>query len=104
MDVGRFLPRLPALPLGSALLVALALVFGAAAARLLTPHLSEVREVADLESALPRQFGEWRELPSPLIQVNVAVDGEPSLDQPYDQVVMRAYRHADGAVVYLAVA
>lgn len=104
MAAGHSLPRLPALPLGTALMVAVLLLLAAGTARLLTPQLSEVMTVVDLESALPSEFGDWRELPSPFIQVNVAVDGEPSLDQPYDQVVMRAYQHRDGDIVYLAVA
>ncbi|MCB1907685.1 MAG: EpsI family protein [Rhodocyclaceae bacterium] len=104
MNLGRTLPRLPALPLKHALMVAVVLLLAAAAARVLTPQLSEVRDIVELESALPSRFGPWRELPSPLIQVNVALDREASLDQPYDQVVMRAYQRDDGAVVYLAVA
>ncbi|MCB1907321.1 MAG: EpsI family protein [Rhodocyclaceae bacterium] len=104
MNLGRTLPRLPALPLKHALMVAAVLLFAAIAARALTPQLSEVGDVVDLQSALPSRFAAWRELPSPLIQVNVALDRETTLDQPYDQVVMRAYQRNDGAVVYLAVA
>ncbi len=96
--------RLPPLPFRPALLAAAALLLAAVLAALMTPRLSEVGDVAELDSELPRAFGEWRELPSPLIQVDVALGGAASFAQPYDQVVMRAYRNHAGQVVYLAVA
>ncbi|MCB1887689.1 MAG: EpsI family protein [Rhodocyclaceae bacterium] len=92
------------LPLGRSLVAAALLVGGAWLAWFLTPQLTAVDNVPDLARELPTRFGEWRERPSPLLQVDVAVADETNLNQPYDQVVMRAYENDRGQVVFLAVA
>ncbi|MCB1955281.1 MAG: EpsI family protein [Rhodocyclaceae bacterium] len=101
---GLFGLRFGVLPIRHAMLAAALLMAGAVFAWLLTPQLTAVQDVPDLERELPARFGEWRERPLPLLLVDVAVAGETNLNQPYDQVVMRAYENDRGQIVYLAVA
>lgn len=77
-----------------------------AAALLATPKPTVLGKVPDLEAIVPTHFGQWVEVPSPYLQVNLAVaeDGAYTADQPYDAVVMRTYRNSNGARVMLAVA
>ncbi len=102
--IARFGLRVVALPTGRAVAAAFLLAGGAWLAWMLTPQLTVVQDVPDLARELPTRFGGWRERPSPLIQVDVAVADETNLNQPYDQVVMRAYENDRGQVVFLAVA
>ena len=104
MSLRRWTLALPALPVMKTAAVVLALAVAASLAWLATPRLTQVENVPDLDQALPRAFGGWRELPSPLVQVSLSTGDEPNLDQPYDQTVMRAYQNERRQVVYLAVA
>ena len=61
----------------------------------------------DLESMVPKQFGDWTYMPSAVSQVDLAVrrDGEEgSNTRVYDQVLMRTYRNQKGQAVMLALA
>lgn len=60
----------------------------------------------DLEALVPKAFGDWRVVPSGIVQVDLTPrrDEERSTDDPYDQTVMRTYVRNDGAVVMLALA
>lgn len=60
----------------------------------------------DLESAIPKAFGEWNYVPSAAMQVNLAIkrDEDDLSDQIYDQVLMRTYRNNKGESVMLALA
>lgn len=100
------LMKLPAIRLGVATAMAAVLLAAAAAAFALTPKLSYVQDVPSLEQTVPRQFGDWKEVATPFIQVDLATrrDGETTTDQPYDETVMRAYRNSRGQVVMLALA
>lgn len=75
-------------------------------AHVLTPDKLEVDNPPRLDAVVPRQFGDWRELPSPLVQIDLATtrDGGTSIDQPYDDTLMRTYRNSRGDVVMLALA
>lgn len=75
-------------------------------ANLLTPTKLEMPNPPRLDTVVPRAFGEWRELPSPLVQIDLATtrNGETSIDQPYDDTLMRAYQNSRGDVVMLALA
>lgn len=61
-----------------------------------------------LEQRVPAEFGDWKEVKSPFIQMDLAPrrdDGTTDPSSPYDEVVMRTYvRASDGAVVMLALA
>jgi EpsI family protein len=63
----------------------------------------------DLDALVPKEFGEWREVRSAFVQVDLTPrrDGEAAertTDSPYDQTVMRTYVHRNGARVMLALA
>lgn len=83
----------------------------AALAVLLAPSKLDVSDRSlDLESIIPKQFHDWKEIPSPFVQMDLTPrrerDGAPEAESnsPYDQTVMRTYVRSDGAVVMLALA
>lgn len=59
-----------------------------------------------LEQTVPRQFGDWKEvaLATSPIDPGKGTGEEPSMDRPYDDVLMRAYGNSRGEVVLLALA
>lgn len=85
-------------------LLTLALAGSAAGAIYLTPQLREVDDAPDLNKTVPSVIGSWRELPNPMQQVALNTGGEATIDQPYDQTVMRSYVNAQGKVIHLALA
>lgn len=89
-----------AVPLAVCMCIAVALV------QLLVPHESTVFKNVKLASVVPVRFGEWREVPSPFLQVNVGLDDgtERNSDQPYDDVLVRTYVNEGGQIVMLALA
>ncbi len=95
---------LPALPLSTAVKIFIAFILAAVCAYLATPRLSAISDEPNLEDTVPRQFGDWRELPNPFAQVSLATGQEADLNQPYDQTVMRTYINSEGEVVMLALA
>ena len=94
----------PPLSTASSLLVAAALAL--ALATVLKPKPVAAQSAGDLEQLIPRQFGEWTQLQRASLPVDVLANepGETTLHSPYDQTVMRVYRHTDGTVIDLAVA
>ena len=98
--------KLPAIRFGTAAAITAVLLGAAAAALALTPSLSYVQDVPSLDQTVPRQFGDWKEVATPYIQVDLSTrrDGETTTEQPYDETVMRAYRNSRGEVVMLALA
>ncbi|WDZ97909.1 exosortase B [Herbaspirillum sp. WKF16] len=95
-----------AIGLPSALLLALGMAASVAVAHMLAPHEAQVVKSARFEAFVPRQFGQWREVPSPYVQVSVDVqDGtDRSYEQPYDDVLSRTYVNGRGEQVMLALA
>jgi EpsI family protein len=91
-----------------AALAAMALAAGLAV--VLAPTRSAaVAAAPDLDALVPTTVGDWREVRSRLVQVDLTPrrDGEEAdrtTDEPYDQTVMRTYARADGATVMLALA
>jgi EpsI family protein len=68
----------------------------------------EARDV-NLEHQIPTSFGEWHEVHTGLVQVDLAPRGEngeeeASLRWPYDQTLTRVYQRADGQMIMLALA
>lgn len=80
------------------------LVAAAVAARLATPTVHAINNEADLEQTLPKVIDEWRMVASPLVQVGVSTDTDPSIDQPYNQSVLRSYANPSGEMIQVAVA
>ncbi|HVY79742.1 MAG TPA: EpsI family protein [Steroidobacteraceae bacterium] len=77
----------------------------AAAVRLLQPEPIVTSGQPALADSVPRAFGEWREVSSLAEQVDPARGtDEPSMDRPYDDVLMRAYGNARGDIVLLTLA
>lgn len=95
------LPRIDLLHAGVLVLCLFAAIVGA---YVLTPAKSEIAIDVDLENEVPRAFGDWKERASPFVQVSLATGGQPDLNQPYDQTLMRAYENSRGDTVYLALA
>jgi EpsI family protein len=92
------------LPWAKLWLVLLAMALAGLAAFWLKPPLGQASEAPSLESALPRQFGDWREIPQRGVPVSLLAGEVPDLNQPYDQTVMRSYANSRGDVVMLALA
>ncbi|NYE62162.1 exosortase B [Duganella sp. 1224] len=98
-------PALGTLALRPAVLVALAMGAGVAAAHALTPVYRATAAV-DLAASVPRQFGEWREVSTAMAQAQLATDddGAALVNQIYDEVLMRTYVNPRGEHVMLALA
>lgn len=86
--------------------VALVMALSVAVAGLLVPHEMPIVKTAKLSTIVPQQFGDWREMPSPFLQVDVGLDDGTgrNADQPYDDVLGRTYVNSHGQMVMLALA
>jgi len=75
-------------------------------AHVLTPKLEANPNTVPLADSVPLQFGDWKAMPEASMQaeLSTAEDGSKSLEQPYDDVLMRTYVNRDGAQVMLALA
>ncbi|MCU0870310.1 MAG: EpsI family protein [Burkholderiales bacterium] len=94
-------------PLRPFLIATVAMVVAVVLSIAMTPRTHEVAtDAVQLDRMVPSEFGRWKELKTAAIQMDLAPrDGEEkSMDQPYDQTVMRTYQRDDGAVVMLALA
>ncbi len=80
------------------------LIASSIAARLATPTVQAITNEADLELVLPKVVDEWRMVASPLVQVGVSTSTDPSIDQPYNQSVLRSYANPAGEMIQVAVA
>ena len=87
------------------LLLALILLAGAGLALAMKPtaRMAEQRPPLDLETAIPRQFGDWR-VDTSLAPITVSPDVQAELDKIYTQTVTRTYVNGHGDRVMLAVA
>lgn len=56
-----------------------------------------------LEAMIPKKFGQWQELPTPVIQV-VNPHTQAMLDRLYSQILTRTYVSADGYRVMISLA
>jgi EpsI family protein len=95
---------LPELPLRLSAIVALVMGVAAIGAVVAKPTLVSVQNPPDLEKTIPTVFGDWKEVPTMQAQVSTSTAEGPTMDQPYDQTVMRSYANSRGEVVMLAVA
>jgi EpsI family protein len=89
--------------------VGLLLVVASGLAYALRPSpVVDLRDV-ELERQIPTAFGQWREVRTGLMQIDLAPRGEngeqeATLVYPYDRTLTRVYQRADGQVVMLALA
>jgi EpsI family protein len=104
MNDGTLTVRLPAIPLRPSIALFVAMIVAVMLAYWATPHLEEVTDAPNLEETVPRQFGDWRELPTPYAQVSLSTGTDPNMDSPYDQTIMRTYVNSNGQQVMLALA
>ena len=83
-----------------------ALFLAALLGTMLRPTIAEGHKRAALGDTVPKQFGEWRELPNPMVQVDTAVPTTEGTnrDQPYDDIVSRTYVNAKGEQIMVALA
>lgn len=86
--------------------VALVMALSVAAAGMLVPHMAQPLKKQNFSAIVPSQFGQWREVPSPFLQVTVGLDDGTgrNADQPYDDVLGRTYVNSRGEMVMLALA
>lgn len=104
MSITTYLPKLPQISLRTSAILFAALVCATLFTKWATPHLTEMADAPSLEETVPRQFGDWKELPSPFLQVSLTAGLDPNMDQPYDQTMMRTYVNSQGQQVMLALA
>lgn len=84
----------------------LAMVSAVVVSILLTPRLPDSNETFVLEEVIPKHFGDWTETKLPYVQVDVQtkVVDDTSINQPYDQKLMRTYENSRGKRIMLALA
>jgi len=77
----------------------------AVAVRLLQPEPVAASSQPILAQTVPSAFGDWKEVSSVAEQVDPARNAdEPSMDRPYDDVLMRTYGNSRGDIVLLTLA
>jgi EpsI family protein len=88
------------------LVLGLSMIATAFGVELLQPTPLPVAERGRLAQSIPTHFGDWKEVSLGVEQVDPGkgTADEPSMDQPYDDVLMRAYGNSQGDVVLLALA
>ncbi|MDI1360977.1 exosortase-associated protein EpsI, B-type [Methylotenera sp.] len=86
------------------LLVAALLIVAALLAVKLTPTSHAVETTPDLDTIIPVEFGEWKQIADPFTQVGLTTGGNDLASQLYDKVVMRTYANKNGDRVMLAIA
>ena len=87
------------------LLICLALICSAYTAFFLKPTklLNDQRSQINLESMIPKQFGDWK-IDETLIPIKVSPDVQENLDKIYNQTLSRTYINSNGKQVMLSVA
>ena len=80
------------------------MMIAALAAVLLKPSVQQGQ--IDLETLIPKQFGEWKAVPSNLVQMSLSIkrEGEANTVNPYDGILMRIYENSEGKQMMLALA
>ncbi|BCM24240.1 exosortase-associated protein EpsI, B-type [Methyloradius palustris] len=73
-------------------------------ALLLTPKLQSNDSAPEFDQTIPSEFGGWKAIPDPFIQVSLTTDKNYSVNLLYDQVLMRTYVNQEGGRIMLAIA
>lgn len=85
------------------LLVLMLTAFGLSTFLRPTHKLSSLAPTFDLQTMIPKAFGEWREESQPTVLVVDAVQKE-IIDKIYNQTFLRTYINSDGYRIMLAIA
>ncbi|MFO1207011.1 MAG: EpsI family protein [Burkholderiales bacterium] len=86
-------------------LVVCALMLGVAGASVVavpTERLADTRLTFDLESAIPKQFGDWQ-VDASQIPIPPSPDQQSAMNQIYDQILGRTYVNSRGERIMLAI-
>lgn len=102
MKISMFI--FPQITQRKSLLVATLLISAALFAFKLTPTTHAVDTTPDLDTIIPVEFGEWKQIADPFTQVALTTGGNDLASQLYDKIVMRTYANKNGDRVMLAVA
>ncbi|HEX5126927.1 MAG TPA: EpsI family protein [Rhodocyclaceae bacterium] len=89
----------------NAVLALLAMILACGFSYALTPSkkLSDVVQSIQLETSLPKQFGDWR-MDDNIMQVSTTPVQQQTLDETYDQVISRTYVNGQGRRIMLSMA
>jgi EpsI family protein len=102
MKISMFI--FPQITQRKSLLVAMFLILAALFAIKLTPTMHAVNATPDLDTIIPVEFGEWKQITNPFTQVSLTTGGNDLASQLYDKIVMRTYTNKSGDKVMLAIA
>ncbi|HEY1056779.1 MAG TPA: EpsI family protein, partial [Emticicia sp.] len=75
-----------------------------AASKWMQPSHDYMQGMPNLETLIPKQFGDWHEVQDASTQISVSPYQKGLLGQIYDDVLMRSYEDADGHRIMLAIA
>lgn len=94
------------MPIGLSIVLAAAMAISIGLVHVLVPHEVNVVKRAKFANIIPTHFADWREVPSPFLQVNIGLDDgtDRNAQQPYDDVLARTYVNGQGQMVMLALA
>lgn len=88
---------------GVVILVLMVAAAGLAAATKPRVHLSDLREKVNLESMVPRQFGDWR-IDESVVPILPDPTAQALLDKLYNQTLARTYVNSSGSRIMLSIA
>jgi EpsI family protein len=92
-------------PMNASIILGATMLATAAAVMVLQPEPIGASSEPVLAQTVPVAFGEWKEVSFVGEQVDPARNAEdPSMDRPYDDVLMRAYGNSRGDIVLLTLA
>jgi hypothetical protein len=92
-------------PMNASIVLGATMLATAAAVMVLQPEPITASPEPILAQTIPAAFGEWKEVSFVGEQVDPAKNAEdPSMDRPYDDVLMRAYGNSRGDIVLLTLA
>jgi len=90
------------------LLIGVVMLCAAVLALVLKPQINAAKYTAQpsLEELVPKSFGEWRTMSGQFNAASLSVnrEGQPSTDNPYDDILMRTYINDKNQRIILAVA
>lgn len=87
------------------LAIGLAMIAAAGLSYALTPKIkaADAANKLDLETAIPRQFGEWK-IDETIVPLRVSPDVQAALDKVYNQTLSRTYINSKNERVMLSIA
>jgi len=87
------------------LLTGLAMLAAAGLAIAITPtsKIADQGPKIDLETMIPKQFGEWK-LDETIVPIAISPDAQAALDRIYNQTLSRTYVNGQGEKIMLSIA